>query len=121
VFLIWCVGREEDVVNMTGFGVFDSSGGRTLVHGGDDGVKTMPMMVEEVGENIVLIGGGELGMKRGVEVTQDKEGVIRVLCIELLQSGGEGVGEAKAERCGVGGGVGIDVGNSANMVRRGAE
>jgi len=57
VSLIGCVSREENVVNVTGFCVFDASGGRSLMNGGYDGVEAQASMMQEVGEYVVLIGG----------------------------------------------------------------
>lgn len=38
VLLVWCVGREQDVVDVACFGVFYSCWWRRCVEGGDDGV-----------------------------------------------------------------------------------
>ena len=62
VCLVWCVGWEQDVVDVTRFSVFDSSWRRARVHSGNDGVETVLAMVKQVGEDIVLVVGGELGV-----------------------------------------------------------
>ncbi len=55
--LIGCVGREENVINVTGFGVLDTSGGRLWMHGWYYGVESKATLMQEVGEYVVLIGG----------------------------------------------------------------
>ena len=72
VVLMWCVGRKEDVIDVTAFKVFYSSGRRVCVYSWNDRVESMDRSFEEVVKCIRLIFGREACFEGCVEVTHDE-------------------------------------------------
>ena len=68
VFLMWCVGRKEDVIDVTAFKVFYLSGRRVCVYSWNDRVESMDRSFEEVVNCIRLIFDGVLCDVRGIVI-----------------------------------------------------